>query len=177
MQTTANWYLIYTKPRHEKKVAIQLENKGVMHILPTTSVVRQWHDRKKIITEPLFPSYIFTFIRDSQEFYDVSDMDGVLKYIKFGKEIAVVSPLTIQNLQILLSGDNKMEVVDTTFQRGQHVIITSGPLCGIQGEIVAYKGCQKVLVRISIIMRHILLDVSPHHLQPAGRDTVALLNQ
>ncbi|ASZ13041.1 UpxY family transcription antiterminator [Chitinophaga pendula] len=177
MQTTANWYLIYTKPRHEKKVAIQLENRGVTHLFPTTSVVKQWHDRKKIVTEPLFASYIFTFIRDSQEFYDVSDMDGVLKYIKFGKEIAVVPPTTIQNLQILMSGDATMEVVATTFQRGQHVVITSGPLCGIRGEIIAYKGCQKILVRISIIMRHILLDVSPDHLQPVGKDAPAFLRQ
>ena len=58
------WYLIYTRPRHEKKVFLQLTEMKVRSLLPTTKKLRTWHDRKKYIDEPLFPSYIFVYLED-----------------------------------------------------------------------------------------------------------------
>ena len=62
------WYVIYTKNRHERKVAEQLERVGVEYFLPCINAVRQWYDRKKIISVPLFPSYIFVKIKDNFPF-------------------------------------------------------------------------------------------------------------
>src|SRR5690348_11936779 len=53
------WYAIQTMPRHEKKVAIELETKEIQNFLPTICETRQWSDRKRVTVLPLFPGYVF----------------------------------------------------------------------------------------------------------------------
>jgi transcription antitermination factor NusG len=60
MQTfTTGWYVMYTKPRHEKQVTRQLELLEINSYLPTIKTLRKWADRKKYVVMPLFPSYVF----------------------------------------------------------------------------------------------------------------------
>ena len=58
---TARWYLLYTKPRAEKKVALELGLKGYELFLPLQRTLKQWSDRKKWVEEPLFKGYIFIY--------------------------------------------------------------------------------------------------------------------
>jgi len=55
------WYALYTRPRFEKKVDLQLKELKIESYLPIRTVTKYWSDRKKRIDEPLFPSYIFVF--------------------------------------------------------------------------------------------------------------------
>ena len=56
------WYVIYTKPKNEKKVAERLQQIEIEVFCPLVTVVKQWSDRKKKIQIPLFNSYVFVFI-------------------------------------------------------------------------------------------------------------------
>ena len=42
-----NWYVLYTKPRSEKKVEEKLLSLGINAYCPTYSEIRFWSDRKK----------------------------------------------------------------------------------------------------------------------------------
>ena len=53
------WYVLYTKPRNEKKVAQRLSEAGYTVYCPLQKVRRQWSDRTKVVEEPLFKSYLF----------------------------------------------------------------------------------------------------------------------
>ena len=53
------WYAVYTKGRHEKAFERELRKKRIETFLPVRRVVRHWSDRKKLIEEPLFKSYLF----------------------------------------------------------------------------------------------------------------------
>ena len=53
------WFAIQTKPRHEKKVALELESKGVTVFLPLLTTVHQWSDRRREVQVPLFTNYVF----------------------------------------------------------------------------------------------------------------------
>ena len=63
-QFKVGWYLIYTKPHHEKKVYTRLLERNINAFLPLTKRLRSWNDRKKYIDEPLFPSYVFIYLND-----------------------------------------------------------------------------------------------------------------
>ena len=54
-----HWFAVYTKPRWEKKVSGILDDNGIENYCPLNKVVKQWSDRKKVILEPLFKSYVF----------------------------------------------------------------------------------------------------------------------
>ena len=48
------WIAVYTKPRHEKTLAQELEKKGIESYLPLLKERRKWSDRKKWVEFPLF---------------------------------------------------------------------------------------------------------------------------
>ena len=54
-----NWYVVYTKPLTEKKVATRLTELGIEVYLPLYTTVRQWSDRKKKLEKPLINSVVF----------------------------------------------------------------------------------------------------------------------
>lgn len=59
MNSTRNWYVVYTQPQFEKKVTRNLMAVGIESLCPLLKVRKQWVGRKKMISEPLFPSYVF----------------------------------------------------------------------------------------------------------------------
>src|SRR5271163_1703459 len=56
------WFAVQTRPRHEKKVSAELQEKGVNAFLPLVSSTRQWSDRSRVVEMPLFPQYVFVRI-------------------------------------------------------------------------------------------------------------------
>src|ERR1700686_1110203 len=53
------WYAVYTNAHHEKRVAQQLGQRSIEHILPLYASVRRWKDRLVCLQMPLFPGYVF----------------------------------------------------------------------------------------------------------------------
>jgi transcriptional antiterminator RfaH len=158
------WYVVYTKPRHEKKVAGKLSETGIGNFLPTVKKIRTWSDRKKCIDEPLFPSYVFIYLNDRQSYYEGMDLEGVLYYVKTGKEIARVHETVVDSIKLAVNEAKELEVSDYNFQPGRRLVISKGALTGLSCEIVQYHGKQKVLVRVDLLQRNLLLTFSPEYL-------------
>jgi transcription antitermination factor NusG len=70
------WYVLYTKPRWEKKVDKALLQKGIESYCPLNRVKRKWSDRIKTIEEPLFKSYVFVRVEEKDK-TEVRYVDGV----------------------------------------------------------------------------------------------------
>jgi transcriptional antiterminator RfaH len=158
------WYLIYTKPRHEKKVYAQLIAKEIDCFLPTHKKVRNWHDRKKIIDEPIFPSYVFIYLKDLQNYYEGINAEGSLYYVKTGKEIARVSDTVVNNIKLAAGQAGDIEVSDQSFQPGCRMVVTQGALTGLSCEVVQHKGNSKLLVRVDLLQRNIILTLPEAYL-------------
>ena len=87
-----NWYALYTKPRNEKKVEEQLLKMGVEAFCPKVSVVKQWSDRKKRVSQPLIPSYVFVKIKE-QDRDLVFSVSGVVRYLFFLGKPAIINEI------------------------------------------------------------------------------------
>lgn len=164
----SGWYLIYTRPRHEKKVFNQLKEKSVNCFLPTRKVLRAWHDRWKPIDEPLFPSYVFLYLNDLQGFYHGIDSEGALSYVRIGKDLARVSETVVNNIRLVVEGENEIEVSTAFFQPGQRLLIKQGALSGLSCEVVHFKGEEKILVRVQLLLRNLLITLPADHLMAAA---------
>jgi len=57
-----HWFALYTCPRHEKRVAEQIEQRNISCFLPVYRSVRRWKDRRKELELALFPGYVFVRI-------------------------------------------------------------------------------------------------------------------
>jgi transcriptional antiterminator RfaH len=160
----AGWYIIYTMPRHEKKVHTRLVEMKINSFLPTRKVLRTWHDRKKMIDNPLFPSYVFIYLTDQKNFYDVMETDGYLYYVKSGREIARVNDSIINSIRMIVDMAKELEISSDRFLPGRKLVISDGPLAGLYGEVIQSIGKQKLLVRIELLQRSIVATLPEEYL-------------
>lgn len=159
----SGWYLIYTRPRHEKKVYDQLIQCNVNTYLPLVKKLHQWADRRKCIDSPLFPSYIFVRLNDAGDYFKGLNADGSLYYVKMGKEIVRVSETVVSNIKLAAGYQQDIEVLDDFFQPGQKMVIVEGALAGLSCELVEVKSKQMLLVRVDILQRNLLLRLPADH--------------
>ena len=121
-----NWYVVYTKPKWEKKVAERLNEIGVVTYCPLISKVSQWSDRKKIISVPLFNSYIFVQIaeKDRNRIFEVA---GAVRYLFWLGKAAVVKDFEIEAIKEWLSVPEIYEVTLDHWKKGDKIVLDSGP--------------------------------------------------
>ena len=89
MEANKKWYAVYTRPRWEKKVADLLVKKHIESYCPLNKIVRQWADRKKLVLEPLFTSYVFVHTTP-QEQLAIKQTDGILNFVYWLGQPAVI---------------------------------------------------------------------------------------
>ena len=94
---TDAWYVLYTKPRNEKKVAQRLTGAGYSVYCPLHKVRRQWSDRIKTVEEPLFRSYVFIQIEDAKR-DEVFAFPGTVRYLFWFRRPAVVRQTEIATI-------------------------------------------------------------------------------
>lgn len=121
-----NWYVVYTKPKWERKVAEQLEKIGIECYCPLITVVRQWSDRKKKIEVPLFNSYVFVHLAESDRNL-VFNSAGAVRYLFWLGKPAIVKEEEIDVIKKWLHNPDTYDVSLTTVQVGDSIEVESGP--------------------------------------------------
>jgi transcriptional antiterminator RfaH len=159
-----HWYVIYTRPRAEKKVHCQLLEQGIESFLPMHKTMRQWSDRKKMVEVPLFSSYVFVNILPAQ-YFPVLQTLGVVKFISFEGNAVVIPQKQIDNLFILVSNNIETESTSAVFKPGQQVEVKIGPLSGLKGELIKIRGKNRVLVSIDHLEQNLLVNIPKNYLQ------------
>lgn len=89
MATEKKWYALYTRAKWEKKVVALLDKKNITNYCPLNRVHKQWSDRKKVMYEPLFRSYVFVYITEKEKL-TTRDTDGVLHFVMHEGKPAVI---------------------------------------------------------------------------------------
>jgi len=152
------WFALYTKPRHEFKALEQITALDITTYLPTTTVIKQWSDRKKKITEPLFRGYIFINANESERNLSLTS-DAVLKTIFFNGKPAVIPDWEMENLKQLLGNTDKVTVHNGII-KGVKVEIASGPMIGLEGVVsTVSKDEQTLAVSIEMLNRSVIITL------------------
>jgi len=130
-----NWYVLYVKPKNEKKVAERLSAYQVDVYCPMIKEVKQWSDRKKTIEVPLFKSYVFVNISESDR-QQVFDVPGVVRYLYWLGKPAVVRDIEMETLKKWLTNDTVENYSLTKLESGDKVAIKYGALKDQKAEII-----------------------------------------
>lgn len=154
------WYALYTKSRFEKKTGQLLAEKGIKVYVPLLKTMKQWSDRKKVVEEPLFRSYIF-FKASVNKLPEVKQTEGVVYIVSFNREPAVIPDEQITNLQLLLNSNEKFEISHDIFLTGETVEVIRGSLQGLRGTFINYQGNKKIVLRIDAINQSLMVYVPP----------------
>jgi transcriptional antiterminator RfaH len=158
------WYAAYTKSRAEKKVLAELQRQGIDAYLPLQKKLRQWSDRRKWVEEPLIRCYIFVNI-DMNDYYKVLNTRGVVNYITFEGKAVPIPDNQIEVLRKIVATEADVEVSADNFTPGDKVRVVSGPMHGLEGELVNFRGNRRVMVRIDHIGQQLLISIPPGFLE------------
>lgn len=155
--SVANWYALYTAPRHEKRVADQINQQGIDCFLPLYRSVRRWKDRRKELALVLFPSYVF--VRMSlQNRLRVLQLPGAVRLVTLNGQPAALPEEEIENLRTRLSCSGNIEP-HPYLSVGHRVRVQSGPLEGLEGIIVRTKDRCRIVLSVDLIMRSVAVEV------------------
>jgi len=142
------WYAVYTAPRAEKKVSERFKQEGIDYYLPLQTVKRRWSDRMKAVEVPVVNGYIFVHI-PTTDYKKVTNIYGALSFVREGGKPAVIPDNQLTRLRFMVEhSDEPVEYTRETYELGEKIIITKGPLTGITGELIEMKGKHKVLIRL-----------------------------
>lgn len=154
-----NWYAIYTRPRFEKKVDLELQRKGIESYLPIQTVVRQWSDRKKKVEEPLFNGYVFVHTTSNDRIASLQ-VDGVVRMIGFGGKPSVIPDNQIEAIKRFLREGYRFEPIDYLVT-GNRVKVTHGPLMGVEGKLLEIRNDRRFVISIEAIRQSIAVEIDP----------------
>ncbi|MCX7943078.1 MAG: hypothetical protein N2746_01020 [Deltaproteobacteria bacterium] len=157
-----NWAVIHTHSRCEKIVADFLAEKNVKYYLPLYKKRRRYgkHIRESML--PLFPGYLFY------------DFDGISKSLiyKTHKVANIIEAKDKDQLRNELENISRALATGRFFERadfetpGRRVIVTSGPLEGIEGEFVRRKNKTKLVIKIHILGMAVETDIDELCIRP-----------
>ncbi|RLD76995.1 MAG: antitermination protein NusG, partial [Bacteroidetes bacterium] len=158
------WRVIYTKSRQEKKVAACLTEKGIKNYLPTIKTLKQWSDRKKMVEEVLFKSYVFVNLSE-KEYYEALKIPGAVKYVSIEGKAAIIRNNQMETIINTIENKLEFDISNEHFAKGRIIKIASGPLKGTSGEVISRSGKKKLLVRINEIGYSLVVHLSPADIQ------------
>ena len=140
------WYAIYTWPRWEKKVAETLTKSSYENYCPLNKVVKQWSDRKKVIEEPLFTSYVF--VRTTQkQISALKAISGVVSVVHWLGKPAVIRDSEIELIKDFLRNRYNVKLERAAVTVEDRIKIISGPFVELEGKVVSVsKRAVKVLL-------------------------------
>ena len=142
------WFVLQTKPRKEKIVLQQIEQKKIEVYSPFIEKIRIWSDRKKKIQVPLFSGYVFIHGNENERIKAITDTIGAMKYIYFQKRPAVVSDMEIEIIKQALLSPEKISIEEKRIKKGDLIVVSHGLFKGMKGYVNEFRGKYKLTVNL-----------------------------
>lgn len=130
-----SWYAVYTRSRCEKKVASMLLRREIEHYCPLNRVMKQWSDRKKLIFEPLFASYVFVRIPATQMSFVRQLSTDIVNFVYWLGKPAVIRDQEIDAIKKFLGEYTNVRIEKAKVRVNDTVRIIGGPLLNMEGKV------------------------------------------
>ena len=165
-----HWYALHVRPRFERHVQTHLEDKGYEVFYPTYTATRQWSDRVKSLSFPLFPGYVFCRFNVHARL-PILITPGVNQVVGSGKTPIMVDEGELASIRRVMESGVAAQPWPY-LKVGETVQIENGPLEGLTGIVTRIKSSDRLVVSVSLLMRSVAVELDRHWIKPlpsAGR--------
>ncbi len=155
-----SWYVLHTRSRFENVVNDGLNKKKIEVFLPKITVRSRRKDRKVMLSVPLFPGYVF--VRSSlnpHNHIEIVKTVGAVRLIGSKNGPVRVNETTIDSLKIMVESNEPINT-GAKLKKGEEVIVKYGPLAGVKGIFVQYRGNGRINVNIDALGQHASVNIS-----------------
>ena len=169
-----SWFAFYTRHQHENTVSEMLEAKGFEVFLPLYDSTRKWKDRRKVLSLPLFPCYVF--VRGAIERrLPVLTTPGVHMIISRGERVATVPDDEIEAIRRTVDGHFRVE--PHPFLRcGERVRVVRGSLEGVEGVLTRKKNLYRLVLSVEMLAQSVAVEIDAMDVVPVIQRNVMPLN-
>lgn len=130
------WFVLYTRPQFELKVAQGLKFLGIQSYCPVYTQIKQYSDRKKKVEKPLLRSYVLVKLEDKDREL-VFSIPGVVRYLFWLGKPVIVRKEEIELMENTLAGVYESISV-TQLEKGAAYNIPDGPFKGQEAKVVNF---------------------------------------
>ena len=159
-----SWFAIRVKSQCEKMVSEALRYKGYEEFLPLYWSRRRWSDRIKVIQLPLFAGYLFCRF-DLAHRSSILTIPGVCHVVGQGKVPFPVETGELESIRLAVSSGQKIEPW-RGLEVGNTVRIENGPLRGIEGMLLRFKGSNHLILGVQLLQRSVAVEVDENWVMP-----------
>lgn len=158
------WYAVQVRSRHEDVVARHLRVRGLEAFLPLYRERHRWSDRCEEVDLPLFPGYVFCQFNPLNRL-PVLTVPGVVQIVGAGKTLLPIDDSEIAAIQSAVKSG--LPTRPSAFlEIGQKVRIDCGPLCGIEGILLGFRGHQRLVLSITLLQRSVAVEINGEWIRP-----------
>ncbi|MGB8540706.1 MAG: UpxY family transcription antiterminator [Candidatus Acidiferrales bacterium] len=151
------WFALQVRSRHESCVADYLNGQGYEWFLPLYKSRKRWSDRIKEVESPLFPGYLFCRFNQHDRL-PILKTPGVIQIVGFNRVPAVVEESEISALQTLMAAGVPNHPCPF-LELGDKVRIESGPLRGLEGILMDFKGHHRLVLSVTLLQRSVAVEI------------------
>ena len=162
------WYALRVRSRHENTVASHLHARGFESFLPVYKSQRRWSDRFKEIDLALIPGYVFCQF-NALDRLPILSVPGIVHVVGTGRTPVAIDESEIAALRTAVKSGLARQPWPF-LQIGHKVRIEQGPLCGIEGILLGFRGHQRLVLSITLLQRSVAVEVDEVWVQPMVQD-------
>jgi len=129
------WFAVYTLPKWERKVTELLEKKKIKAYCPLQKGYKEWGDKRRVVSDPLFRSHVFVCIEE-KDFNTVTQTRGVLGFFYWLGKPAVISEEEIKAIRRFLNDYPDVRLEKTFVRPDESIKYVSNPLILRKGNIL-----------------------------------------
>lgn len=147
-----NYHAIYTKPLQEFKVRDELCLLKIPYFLPVQLKTEIRRRQRIVISEPLFPSYLFAQIETDDDWNATKTCKGVSYIIpNSGRPVAILNR-AIEILKMAeKAGAFDFRAGKSKFQPGDNVEILTGPFTGLIAKVQSASPRKRVKILMKLL--------------------------
>jgi transcription antitermination factor NusG len=173
VDNTIGWYCVKTEVRQDALAAQSLAAAGFRVFAPRALVAQNdGFGNLRLVKQPLFPGYIFSWMDWVEGWYSVRKARGVLRLISFEAAVpAQVQDEVIEEILARIGPDGlvrvgKPEYFERLLKRNDPIRLNAGPLLGLTGVFEAYRGEERVVILLNQLMgRQIRYECGRHEVE------------
>lgn len=166
-QNRPQWFALTVNPKLTEAVMTALERKGYECFTPWQTVITVTAEGRRERRVPAFPGYVFARM-DIRLRFPVLVTPGVRSIVCYGRQPASVDDVEIEALLRVMHSGIPAQAAPA-MRSGDRVVLTQGPLAGLNGVLTRIQNRNRVLVQVTLINQALAVDVDATWIQPAAR--------
>jgi transcription antitermination factor NusG len=151
------WFAVRVREKFRAKAEQQFTAHGYEFFSPAVMETRQWSDRRKVMSVPLFSGYVFCRFSPDRPL-PILCTPGVIDIVRFGARLAEVDAAELAAIKQALESTRAVDALPELVY-GQRVRVMRGPMEGVEGALAVIRSNVRLILSVTMMNRSVAVEI------------------